>query len=256
MKYLSSFRVFEGATEKAAKRKDKNIEVNPDKLDSMRKKIKDLLNSHDCVIKQEGDDFNVSLDKEKIMQIMFRKDYMAVKKTGNKFPKEFNYDELGKMKKEINDIIKSSPINEELGGLGVLALVGAAIAGPGLYDSAKQLWSKHITSKKYEKTGKTEKVIKTDGNTQIIDEYVGKDGKIYWGYDHLWSPDKFADPEEAKASLDLYTAIFNEEDLPRLKKFIAGIKVKTSLPEYDYLDRPKAVDMIFREDVDHGFMGY
>ena len=124
------------------------------------------------------------------------------------------------------DIIKSSPINEELGGLGVLALVGAAIAGPGLYTSAKQLWSKHITSKKYEKTGKTEKVIKTDGNTQIIDEYIGKDGKIYWGYDHLWSPDTFANPEEAKASLDLYTAIFNEEDLPRLKKFITGIKVK------------------------------
>lgn len=119
-----------------------------------------------------------------------------------------------------------------------------------------RLWSKHITSKKYEKTGKTEKVIKTDGNTQIIDEYIGKDGKVYWGYDHLWSPDTFANPEEAKASLDLYTAIFNEKDLPKLKKFIAGIKVKTSLPEYDYLDSPKAVDMIFRKDVDHGHMGY
>jgi hypothetical protein len=38
---------------------------------------------------------------------MFRKDYIGVKKEGNKFPKEFGYDELGKIKSELSDIIKS-----------------------------------------------------------------------------------------------------------------------------------------------------
>jgi hypothetical protein len=37
---------------------------------------------------------------------MFRKDYISIKKVGNKFPKEFGYDELGKIKKELTDIIK------------------------------------------------------------------------------------------------------------------------------------------------------
>jgi hypothetical protein len=39
---------------------------------------------------------------------MFREDYIGVKKEGNKFPKEFKYTELGKIKSEITDIIKGS----------------------------------------------------------------------------------------------------------------------------------------------------
>lgn len=39
---------------------------------------------------------------------MFREDYIGVKKEGNKFPKEFEYTELGKIKSEITDIIKKS----------------------------------------------------------------------------------------------------------------------------------------------------
>jgi hypothetical protein len=96
----------EGATEKAAKRKDKNLEVNPDKMDSMRKKVKDHVESQGCETKQVGDDFEVHLDGEHIAQIMFRKDYIGVKKVGNKFPKEFEYTELGKIKSELSDIIK------------------------------------------------------------------------------------------------------------------------------------------------------
>ena len=108
MKYLNTFSLFEGATEKAAKRKDKNLEINPDKLESMRKKVKDHVESQDCKTKKVGDDFEVHFNNEHIAQVMFRKDYIAVKKEGNKFPKEFEYTELGKIKSELSDIIKSN----------------------------------------------------------------------------------------------------------------------------------------------------
>jgi hypothetical protein len=36
---------------------------------------------------------------------MFRKDGITVKKVGNKFGKEFDFDELGKIKKEIKSLI-------------------------------------------------------------------------------------------------------------------------------------------------------
>lgn len=105
MKYLKRFN--EGATEKAAKRKDKNLEINPDKMDQMRKKVKDHVISQGCETRRTGDDFEVHLNDEHIAQVMFRKDYIGVKKVGNKFPKELGYDELGKVKTELSDIIKS-----------------------------------------------------------------------------------------------------------------------------------------------------
>ena len=98
--------ITEGATEKAAKRKDKHLEVNEDKKDLMRKKIKDHVKSLGCETKQVGDDYEVHLDDKHIAQAMFRKDYIGIKKIGSKFPKEFGYDELGKIKKELTDIIK------------------------------------------------------------------------------------------------------------------------------------------------------
>ena len=107
MKHLNTFALFEGATEKAAKRKDKNTEINPDKIEQMRKKVKDHIKSQGCDTKQVGSDLEVHLDKEHIAQVMFRKDYIGVKKEGNKFPKELGYDELGKVKTELTDIIKS-----------------------------------------------------------------------------------------------------------------------------------------------------
>ena len=105
MKYLKRFN--EGATEKAAKRKDKKLDINPDKMDSMRKKVKDHVESQDCETKQVGDDLEIHLDNKHIAQVMFRKDYIGVKKVGNKFPKELGYDELGKVKTELTNIIKS-----------------------------------------------------------------------------------------------------------------------------------------------------
>jgi hypothetical protein len=98
----------EGVTEKSVKTKDKHTEVKADKKDSFRKKVKDLVSSQkDCKVKQTGDDFEIHCSDEHIAQVMFRSDYVGVKKVGNKFPKEFGYEELGKIKSEITSIIKS-----------------------------------------------------------------------------------------------------------------------------------------------------
>ena len=61
-----------------------------------------------CKIKKVGNDFEIHHEGERIAQGMFREDYIGVKKEGNKFPKEFEYTELGKIKSEITDIIKKA----------------------------------------------------------------------------------------------------------------------------------------------------
>jgi len=98
----------EGVAEKSVRTKDKHTEVKSDKKDAFRKKVKDLVTSQkDCKVKQTGDDFEIHCCDEHIGQVMFRSDYVGVKKVGNKFPKEFGYEELGKIKAEISSIIKS-----------------------------------------------------------------------------------------------------------------------------------------------------
>jgi hypothetical protein len=91
---------FEGRTEKAYKSKDSDV-----KKEAFRTKIKDFLKSKGCKISQVGDDFEVHLETEDILQIMFRNDKMTVKKESNKFGKDFKYNQLGDVKKEISRII-------------------------------------------------------------------------------------------------------------------------------------------------------
>ena len=71
-----------------------------------RDKIKDFLKSKDCKISQVGDDFEVHKNTEDIVIVMFRDDKMTVKKEGNKFGKNFKYNQLGDMKKELTKIIE------------------------------------------------------------------------------------------------------------------------------------------------------
>lgn len=161
---------------------------------------------------------------------------------------------------------ESFKINEELLELGLLALAGGLyFAGGQLYDKAKQLWSKHITSEKYTKTGKKQevqtKLFQLDNpvdkaKTELLEEYKDSEGNLYWGYDHFFIPEDTLDPlapHAPETSRDIYTAIFDEKDLPRLIKYLQGIKVDI---DYDWgglvkatknvLDKPKAVDMIYR----------
>jgi len=109
MKNLQNWESFnEGVAEKSSKTKNKHTEVKADKKDSFRKKIKDVIESNkDCKTKQVGDDLEIHCCDKHVGQVMFRADYVSVKKMGNKFPKELGYDELGKIKAEISSIIKS-----------------------------------------------------------------------------------------------------------------------------------------------------
>ena len=99
MKYLKRFN--EGRTEKASKTSDSDV-----KLEDFRKKVKEFLKSKGCKIVQVGDDFEVHRDTEDVAQVMFRKDKMTVKKEGNKFGKDFKYNQLGDLKKELTSILK------------------------------------------------------------------------------------------------------------------------------------------------------
>jgi hypothetical protein len=103
MKHIKSFnQMNEGKTEKANKSKDKDV-----KKELLRDKVKDFLKSKSCKVEQVGNDLSIYISKDHIAQIMFRDDKITVKKEGNKFGKDFKYDELGKIKSEISSIIKN-----------------------------------------------------------------------------------------------------------------------------------------------------
>jgi hypothetical protein len=87
--------------------KSKSVDTDV-KKESFRKKVEDYIKSQDCKVKQVGDDFEVHFEDDKLAQVMFRDDYMSVKKVGSKFPKEFKYNEFGKLKSELSSIIKSN----------------------------------------------------------------------------------------------------------------------------------------------------
>lgn len=106
MKNILSFDSFnEGNAYKASKNPfGKN--TKEDKKDRLRKSIESHIKDKKCKAKQVGDDFEIHCDGKHIAQVMFRNSEITVKKIGDKFGKQFKYDELGKIKTEINTIIK------------------------------------------------------------------------------------------------------------------------------------------------------
>ena len=147
------------------------------------------------------------------------------------------------------DNTNSTKVNEEFGGLGILALGGLALASGAIYTTAKRMWSKHVTGSKYTPTGNQETVINEEtGGKEVLSEYKDKEGNLYWAYDHMWNPDPMV--EDTPRNNDLYRGVYHAKDKNRLVKFLKGIKVKTSEPSYDYFDIPEAVDMIFLKDYD------
>lgn len=95
--------VQEGKTDKGVKEKDSDV-----KIERFQDTIKNFIKSHDCKVKQVGDDFEIHSDGEHVGQIMFRKDGITVKKQGSKFGKEFDFNELGKVKSEIKKLTESN----------------------------------------------------------------------------------------------------------------------------------------------------
>jgi hypothetical protein len=105
MKNLVSFNLFEGKAEKAAKNPYGN-KTKEDKKDQLRKSVEDHIKTKDCKAKQVGDDFEVHCDGEHICQIMFRKTGIKIKSLGDKFGKEFDFTEMGKVKSELSKLLK------------------------------------------------------------------------------------------------------------------------------------------------------
>ena len=107
MKKIDRFEGFsEGKAYQASKTPVERKAWDTDKREAFRKKVQDLVKSQGCTTKQVGNDFEIHFKGKHIAQAMFRKDYVGIKKVGTKFTKEFNYDELGKIKSEMTSIIK------------------------------------------------------------------------------------------------------------------------------------------------------
>lgn len=97
-------KVKEGRTYDVAKKISKeNTDVS---------KFQDIIENHiaelKAKVKKIGTDFEIHYDNKHIGQVMFRKDYISVKKEGDKFAKEFDYNQMSKIKSQISDIIKSA----------------------------------------------------------------------------------------------------------------------------------------------------
>ena len=105
MKNIKGWNSFnEGRTMKASKEKDTDV-----KVDSFRDKIESHFKSLKYKYKQVGDDFEAECEASKdgdSIQVMFRPDYIGLKKKGDKHTQEFKYNELGKVKSEIAKLLK------------------------------------------------------------------------------------------------------------------------------------------------------
>jgi len=106
MKHLQKFELFEGKAFKATATKDKKKAWSTDQKDAFRDKVKSHVKSQDAKTKQVGDDLEIHCDGDHIAQVMFRNDYVGVKKQGVKFTDEFEYTEFGKIKSKLTEIIK------------------------------------------------------------------------------------------------------------------------------------------------------
>jgi hypothetical protein len=97
-------KVKEGRTYDVAKKGKKETHD----ISKFREMIENHVSGLGAKTKKIGSDLEVHFNGEHILQVMFREDYIGVKKQGNKFPKEFEYSELGKIKSELSDLIKKS----------------------------------------------------------------------------------------------------------------------------------------------------
>ncbi len=91
----------EGSIDKSTKEKDLDV-----KMENFRDKIKNYLKSKDCKVKQVGTDFEVHCDGEHVGQVMFRRNAITIKKEGNKFGKDFKFNEMGEIKSELSKLLK------------------------------------------------------------------------------------------------------------------------------------------------------
>lgn len=108
MKHIQNINnFFEGKTFQDVKKMHPKRAWDPNKKEDFRKKVKDHVKSQGLKTKQVGNDLEVIHNDDMIAQILFRDQYIGIKKIGNKFIDEFEYNELGNIKSKISEIIKS-----------------------------------------------------------------------------------------------------------------------------------------------------
>jgi hypothetical protein len=137
--------------------------------------------------------------------------------------------------KHIERFENHQPTNEGF-GIALIAGVFGAIFAPSIYREAKNFWSKNFIGSKYRETGNMEKVVckfntetispavksltsseRETGEVEIpLKEYKDIFGNVCYGYDHY--ENTTGDKEE------YYTAMYREEDLPRLKEWLSDGK--------------------------------
>lgn len=108
MRHLKDFNLFEGKTFKATANKNKKQIWDTDQKEAFRDKVNSHVKSQNCKTKQVGNDLEIHCDDKHIAQVMFRDDYVGIKKQGVKFTDEFEYTQLGEIKRKLTEIIKNS----------------------------------------------------------------------------------------------------------------------------------------------------
>ena len=90
----------EGNIDKSSKERDLDV-----KMENLRDNLENFIKSIDCKVKKVGDDFEIHCNGDHVGQLMFRKEGIKLKKTGEKFSKEFDFNEMGLLRKEIKKLI-------------------------------------------------------------------------------------------------------------------------------------------------------
>ena len=107
MIHLKNFNIFEGRTEKDVRKPRPDKAWDADKKSDFREKIEAHTKSQKVKTKRVGNDLEIICDDEMVAQVMFRDQFVGIKKKGGKFTDEFKYTELGKIKSKITEINKS-----------------------------------------------------------------------------------------------------------------------------------------------------
>jgi len=92
--------VREGNIDKSSKERDLDV-----KMENLRDNLENFIKSIDCKVKKVGTDLEIHCDGDHVGQLMFRKEGITLKKTGEKFSKEFDFNEMGMLRKEIKKMI-------------------------------------------------------------------------------------------------------------------------------------------------------
>lgn len=100
-------KVKEGNTFKAVKDKYSDKVWDVKKTESFKLKVENYVKSLNIKSVKVGNDLEIRKDDNLLCQVLFRNDYVGIKKSGNKFVDEFKYEEFGKIKSKISEIIKS-----------------------------------------------------------------------------------------------------------------------------------------------------